>query len=53
MSDRTLSVSPVKAHPLPKRLQAFYGQISGFDPLRREAFLDIKATVATDSCALL
>lgn len=33
MADISLTAPPVKAHPLPDRFQALYGQISGFDTL--------------------
>ena len=43
-----------QAHPLPDRFQALYGQISrGFDPLHRDAFLDVKVTAAKDGYVLL
>lgn len=45
---------PSRLHPLPDRLQALYGQISrGFDPLHRDAFLDVKVTAAKDGYVLL
>jgi len=53
MSDKPLTTAAVQAHPLPDRFQAFYGQISGFDPMHRDAFLDVKVTAARDGYVLL
>lgn len=53
MTKAALSATPVKAHPLPERFQALYGQISGFDPLHRDAFLDVTVTAAKDGYVLL
>lgn len=54
MADQSLTASPVKAHPLPDRFQALYGEISrGFDPFHRDSFLDVKVTAAKDGYVLL
>jgi hypothetical protein len=54
MSDQTLFSTSVHARTLPEHFQALYGQISrGFDPLHREAFLDVKVTAAKDGYVLL
>jgi hypothetical protein len=53
MTDKTLTALPAKAHPLPDRFQALYGQMAGFDPFHRDAFLDLKVTAAKDGYVLL
>lgn len=53
MADITLSTTSAKAHPLPDRFQALYGQISGFDPFSKDSFLDVKVTEAKDGYVLL
>jgi len=45
MNERLTAQAP----PLTDRFQTLYGQISrGFDPLHRDAFLDVKVTAAQD-----
>ena len=53
MTDKTLTATPVHSRPLPERLQALYGPMTGFDPFHRDAFLDLKVTAAKDGYVLL
>jgi len=46
MTEIARSTTSAKAHPLPDRFQALYGQIPGLDPFSRDSFLDFKVTAA-------